>query len=91
MGLSYHFISIQEFVQMFSALREVMENMFFAGFVIPEQMALETEKKLHGEVKSFAPVKHPLGVVFMNKKYAKMNYSIDKINATFYEFIDYIM
>ena len=33
-GLSYHATTIQEFIEMFSKLREVAENVFFAGFVV---------------------------------------------------------
>ena len=91
MGLSYHLNSIQQFIQMFSALREVSENLFFAGYIIPEQLSTQIDKKLHQNLKNFTPINHPILSVFMSKKYQKLHYSIDKINATFYEFIDYIM
>jgi hypothetical protein len=34
MGLGYHVTSVSEFVGMFAGLREVVENVFWAGFVI---------------------------------------------------------
>ena len=46
MGLSYHATTIQKFIEMFSNMREVGENMFFAGFVISEELS----KRVNGEV-----------------------------------------
>jgi hypothetical protein len=90
-GLSYHATTIQEFIEMFSNLREVAENLFFAGFVVGEDVA----KKVQGEVahllKHCPPVNHQMATVYMSKKYQKLHYSIDKINAVLYEFIEYLI
>jgi hypothetical protein len=91
MGLSYHATTVQEFVLMFSNFRELAENLFFAEFVIQEGVTKKVQGELSGRLKQCPPVNHPMAAFYMSKKYQKLHYSIDKINAVLYDFIEYLI
>lgn len=65
--------------------------MFFAGFIVTEDVFKKVYSEVASQLKYYPPVNHPMATVYMHKKYQKLNYSINKINAVLYEFIEYLV
>jgi len=89
MGLSYHANSVQEFIEMFCNLREVRESLFFAEWVVGEEVVGRVWGQVGREVSK--RVKCDKGAVFLRKGYQKLGYSIDKINSVLYAFFEYLV